>query len=50
MKTNFLDRSSNINILSHKDTTNCIILHCEYRSSYFDVEIYKNNNTIYVSI
>lgn len=48
MKTNFLDRSSNINILSHKDTTNCIILHCEYRSSYFDVEIYKNNNTIYV--
>lgn len=46
METNFLDRSSNINILSHKVTINCIILRCEYKSSYFDVEIYNNNNNI----
>lgn len=48
MVTNFLGRNSNINILSHKVTTNYTILHCEYRFSNFDVEIYKNNNTIYV--
>lgn len=48
MVTNFLGKSSNINILSHKVTTNCTILHCEYEFSNFDVEIYKNNNTIYI--
>ena len=48
MVTNFLGKSSNINILSHKITTNCTILHCEYEFSNFDVEIYKNNNTIYI--
>ena len=48
METNFLGKNSSINILSHKDTTNCIILHCEYNFSNFDVEIYKNNNTIYI--
>ena len=48
MVTNFLSKSSNINILSHKITTNCTILHCEYEFSNFDVEIYKNNNTIYI--
>lgn len=48
METNFLNRNSNVNILSHKVTTNCTILHCEYNFSYFDVEIYKNNNTVYV--
>lgn len=48
MVTNFLGRNSNINILSHKVTANCTILHCEYRFSNFDVEIYKNNNIIYV--
>lgn len=48
MVTNFLDQQSSINILSHKVTTNCIILRCEYRFSYFDVEIYKNNNDVYI--
>ena len=48
METNFLGKNSSINILSHKDTTNCIILHCEYNFSNFDVEIYKNNNIIYI--
>lgn len=48
MVTNFLNRNSSVNILSHKVTTNGVILSCEYRFSYFDVEIYKNNNTIYV--
>ena len=48
MVTNFLGKSSNINILSHKVTTNCTILHCEDEFSNFDVEIYKNNNTIYI--
>ena len=40
--------NSNVNILSDKVTTNCIILHCEYNFSNFDVEIYKNNNIIYI--
>ena len=48
METNFLNRNSDVNILSHKVTTNGVILSCEYRFSYFNVEIYKNNNTIYV--